>query len=203
MPKVVPIKDGYTPTQLRHLAATSKDANQSRRLLSIAAALDGMSRAEAAKIGGMDRQTLRDWSIASTSAVSKGSRMAGAGTSRGGCPKLSRRSSWRSSRRARIASWTASCVGAGLIYSASSLSASGRVSRADDRQALEAFRLLARQWPPEAPEARWRDHRGFQKNFPRILAAHLGGIVRHRPVEIWFQDEARIGQKNGRVRQWE
>ena len=61
MPKVVPIKDGYTPTQLRHLAATSKDTNQSRRLLSIAAALDGMSRAEAAKIGGMDRQTLRDW----------------------------------------------------------------------------------------------------------------------------------------------
>src|SRR5215203_6137269 len=61
MPKIVPIKDGYTPTQLRHLAATSKDANQSRRLLSIAAALDGMSRAEAAKIGGMDRQTLRDW----------------------------------------------------------------------------------------------------------------------------------------------
>ena len=30
-------------------------------LLSIAAALDGMSRWEAAKIGGMDRQTLRDW----------------------------------------------------------------------------------------------------------------------------------------------
>jgi hypothetical protein len=43
------------------LAAASKDANQSRRLLSIAAALDGMSRADAAKIGGMDRQRLRDW----------------------------------------------------------------------------------------------------------------------------------------------
>jgi len=22
------------------------------------------------------------------------------------------------------------------------------------------------------------------------------------PIEIWFQDEARIGQKNGLVRQW-
>ncbi len=30
-------------------------------MLSIAAALDGMSRAEAAKAGAMDRQTLRDW----------------------------------------------------------------------------------------------------------------------------------------------
>src|SRR5215208_7012327 len=112
MPNIVPIKDGYTPTQLRHLAATSKDANQSRRLLSISAALDGMSRAEAAKIGGMDRQTLRDW-------VHRFNERGLEGLKDGWCrdkprrrPKLSRRSSWRSSRRARIASWTASCVGA-------------------------------------------------------------------------------------------
>jgi transposase len=31
--------------------------------LAIAAVLDGASRAEAAKIGGMDRQPLRDWVI--------------------------------------------------------------------------------------------------------------------------------------------
>ena len=61
MPKVVEIKRSHTPAELRRLAARTKDANQSRRLLSIAAVLDGMSRAEAARIGGMDRQTLRDW----------------------------------------------------------------------------------------------------------------------------------------------
>ncbi len=61
MVKVVEIKSNHTPAELRRLAARTKDANQSRRLLSIAAVLDGMSRAEAAKIGGMDRQTLRDW----------------------------------------------------------------------------------------------------------------------------------------------
>lgn len=27
-------------------------------------------------------------------------------------------------------------------------------------------------------------------------------LPRHKPIEIWFQDEARIGQKNGVVRQW-
>jgi hypothetical protein len=27
-------------------------------------------------------------------------------------------------------------------------------------------------------------------------------VARGKPVEIWFQDEARIGQKNGLVRQW-
>ena len=61
MRRVVEIKPTHTPSELRRLAASTKDANQSRRLLSIAAVLDGMSRADAAKIGGMDRQTLRDW----------------------------------------------------------------------------------------------------------------------------------------------
>ena len=42
-------------------ARRSKDVNQSRRLLSLAAVRDGMDRGSAAKIGGMDRQTLRDW----------------------------------------------------------------------------------------------------------------------------------------------
>lgn len=57
----VAIKPSHTPAELRRLAARAMDAKQSRRLLSIAAALDEMSRAEAARIGGMDRQTLRDW----------------------------------------------------------------------------------------------------------------------------------------------
>jgi len=34
------------------------------------------------------------------------------------------------------------------------------------------------------------------------LSAHLADVPRGIPVEIWFQDEARIGQKNGVVRQW-
>ena len=46
---------------LRALARRSKDVNQSRRLLSLAAVRDGMDRGSAARIGGMDRQTLRDW----------------------------------------------------------------------------------------------------------------------------------------------
>src|SRR5262249_19552101 len=38
-----------------------KGRQPARRLLSLAAIRDGMSRTEAARIGGMDRQTLRDW----------------------------------------------------------------------------------------------------------------------------------------------
>ena len=43
------------------MAARSRDANQARRLLALVAVRDGVSREPAARIGGMDRQTLRDW----------------------------------------------------------------------------------------------------------------------------------------------
>jgi transposase len=61
MASAVSLRQDYSPDALRQLAARSKDARQSRRLLSLAAVLEGMSRTEAARIGGMDRQTLRDW----------------------------------------------------------------------------------------------------------------------------------------------
>src|SRR5215210_228341 len=61
MPAAVRMRSDFSAGELRRLAATTQNANQSRRLLSLAAVLDGMSRAQAARIGGMDRQTLRDW----------------------------------------------------------------------------------------------------------------------------------------------
>jgi transposase len=57
----VAVQGDYTSAELRRLAKQCRDARQARRLLSIAAVVDGASRAEAARIGGMDRQTLRDW----------------------------------------------------------------------------------------------------------------------------------------------
>lgn len=61
MPAAVSLRSDFTASALRRLAAASRHARQSRRLLSLAAVLDGMSRDAAARIGGMDRQTLRDW----------------------------------------------------------------------------------------------------------------------------------------------
>ena len=61
MPSAVKLREDYSAEELRALARRSKDVNQSRRLLSLAAVRDGMDRGPAAKIGGMDRQTLRDW----------------------------------------------------------------------------------------------------------------------------------------------
>ena len=57
----VPLKEGMSAEEFRAAAAAAKDANQARRLLALAGIRDGMSRKAAARIGGMDRQTLRDW----------------------------------------------------------------------------------------------------------------------------------------------
>ena len=58
-----PVRTDYAAGEVRRFTQRAKDAAQARRLLAIAAVLDGASREEAAKIGGMDRQTLRDWVI--------------------------------------------------------------------------------------------------------------------------------------------
>jgi transposase len=63
MGQAVAVRSDYTSGEVRQFAKQAKDAAQARRLLAIAAVLDGASRTEAAKIGGMDRQTLRDWVI--------------------------------------------------------------------------------------------------------------------------------------------
>ena len=47
----------------RRLARGEDDGRVAARRLALANALDGMSRAEAARAAGMDRQTLRDWVI--------------------------------------------------------------------------------------------------------------------------------------------
>ena len=57
----VPLREDFSAAEVRKLAARAKDVSRSRRLLSIAAIYDGMNRTQAATIGGMDRQTLRDW----------------------------------------------------------------------------------------------------------------------------------------------
>ena len=63
MGQAVAVRTDYTAGEVRRFAKRAKDAAQARRLLAIAAVLEGASREEAAKLGGMDRQTLRDWVI--------------------------------------------------------------------------------------------------------------------------------------------
>src|SRR3974377_2283289 len=61
MPSAVRLREDYLAEELGGRARGARGVNQSRRLLALAAVRDGMDRGSAAKIGGMDRQTLRDW----------------------------------------------------------------------------------------------------------------------------------------------
>lgn len=61
MSAAIALRDDFEADDLRGLAVKAKDADQARRLLALAAVYDGMDREEASRIGGMDRQTLRDW----------------------------------------------------------------------------------------------------------------------------------------------
>jgi len=63
MGQAIAVRMDYSAGEVRQFAKRARDSAQARRLLAIAAVLDGASREDAAKIGGMDRQTLRDWVI--------------------------------------------------------------------------------------------------------------------------------------------
>src|SRR5262249_31612091 len=64
-----PLRQDFDASQLRGLARKTKDGPQARRLLALAAIYDGATRTEAAKIGGVGLQIIRDWCCASTPAV--------------------------------------------------------------------------------------------------------------------------------------
>ena len=199
----IALRDDYDSIELRCLAKHSRDPRQVRRLLALAAVYDGMSRAEAAKVGGMDRQTLRDWAHRFNDEGADGLKnRPGAGRPRlltdeqmgelsvivetGPDPEIDGVVRWR---RVDLKTGDRRTLWRDL-------------QRAGDLRPSRRAVLLPHQRPAAAPQAGPAGDRGVQKNFPRTLAAHLAGLPKTKRVEIWFQDEARLGQKNGRVRIW-
>src|SRR3954453_8087511 len=74
MAAAVPVRADHDAAQLRALARQSEDADQPRRLLALAVIYDGGSRREAAKVGGVGLQTVRDWVLAFNEAGPSGPR---------------------------------------------------------------------------------------------------------------------------------
>src|SRR5215831_18140583 len=56
-----PLRQDFDAPQVRGLARRTNDGPQARRLLAVAAIYDGATRTEAAKIGGIGLQIIRDW----------------------------------------------------------------------------------------------------------------------------------------------
>lgn len=57
----IPVRDDFDGCTVRGLAKSTKNAAQARRLLALAEIYDGHSRSEAARIGGVTVQIVRDW----------------------------------------------------------------------------------------------------------------------------------------------
>ena len=63
MGRAIALRDDFDGPGLRHLAKRSKDGPQSRRLLALAEIYDGGRRTDAARIGGVGLQVIRDWVV--------------------------------------------------------------------------------------------------------------------------------------------
>jgi transposase len=61
MGQPIPLRADYDVTRLRWIARESEDAGQVRRLLALAVIYEGGSRTEAAEVGGVTLQVVRDW----------------------------------------------------------------------------------------------------------------------------------------------
>ena len=61
MGRKIALREDFDGPGLRRLAKASKDAGQSRRLLALAEIYDGAKRTDAARIGDVGLQVVRDW----------------------------------------------------------------------------------------------------------------------------------------------
>jgi transposase len=193
----------HTAAELRGFASKCRDTAQSRRLLAIAMVLDGSSRLQAAHQTGMDRQTLRDWvhrynetgiaGLLSRSAPGPTAKLTEAQMAElralvvaGPDPKQHQVVRWR-------------CVD---LCTEVARRFSVTVPERTIGKWLRKLKLTRLQPRPYHPKKDAAAQQAFKKNFSSILKEALLGTTAGTPVEIWFQDEARVGQKGTHTYVW-
>jgi transposase len=218
---VVITRMDHTPAELRALAAKSDDVDQARRPLAIAMALEGTLRLDAARQAGIDRQTLRDWVHRYNEGGVDGL------VSRkppGAAPKLTEPSPCHSIRLRRTEPWASLAQMAELrelviagpdpklhkVIRWRCLDLREEVARrfsviVPERTIgkwLRKLKLTRLQPRPYHPKKDAAAQEAFKKNFSTLLKEALLGTTAAAPVEIWFQDEARVGQKGSLSYVW-
>ena len=205
MPAGVKLRDDYRPTSFRALAGRSKDTNQSRRLLSLAAVRGGVGRGG----GGQDRRhgIARPGATGRTASTPRGR----TGLSTTGPPAARQRACRRSSGpsspslrrpgRAGPRSRRRRALAARRSRARHRRALGRLVSRAHGRKAPQEARIFAHERAAASPCRKRADRRSVQKNFPRAMKAHFGDASPRPQSKSGFRTESRFGQKNGLVRQ--
>jgi transposase len=198
----IPLRTDFTADALRVIARKSKDGPQARRLLALAAIYEGATRTEAARIGGVTRQIVRDWVVKLNAHGPEGL----IDRKPPGQPsKLD--DTHRAALAARIDAGPIPSVHGVVRWRLVDLIAwlweefritISKQTLSRELRAMEYRKLSARPRHHAKDEAAVA---AFKKTFPpawtrsrrRRLAASR---------EIWFCDEARVGQKNKITRRW-
>src|ERR1700748_1178346 len=198
MGQAIALRPDYDATQLRWLARESEDADQVRRLLALAVIYAGASRTEAAEAGGVTLQVVRDWVLRFNTHGPEGliDRKAPGQPSRlndehraalvamvenGPIPAVHEVVRWRI---IDLCQW---------LWEEYEVSVSKQTLSRELR--AMGYRKLSGRPRHHAQKAGAIE--AFKKKWPATLAR----IARRRGIdpdniEIWFGDEARIGQKN-------
>ncbi|HEY6675687.1 MAG TPA: IS630 family transposase [Terrimicrobium sp.] len=200
----VALRGDFKASQLRGLARKTKDGPQARRLLAVAAIYDGATRTEAAKIGGVGLQIIRDWVMRFNA---RGAAGLLDGKSPGQPSKLNDEQRQAIVRMIEsgpipaihgVVRWRLIDLSQWIYEEFRITVAKQTLSR--ELRAMGYRKLSARPRHHAQAEGAIED---FKKKFP----ARLGEVAREKAIdvgkiEIWFQDEARIGQKNKITRRW-
>ena len=199
----IDLRNDFDSVSLRRLAKRTRDATQSRRLLALAEVYDGGSRTDASRIGGVGLQIIRDWvlrfnargpdglvdgkSPGAPSKLNADHRRALAEVVEAGpVPAVDGVVRWR---RKDLARWLLGTFAISLDETT--------VGR--ELKALGFAKISAR---PRHYAQNELAVEAFKKNFPAELAKIRARLPKGVEIELWWQDEARIGQKNKLTRRW-
>ncbi|WP_291056687.1 IS630 family transposase, partial [Hyphomonas sp.] len=202
MAAAIGVRADQTPEDLRRFARRCGDPDQVRRLLAIALILDGGSRSEAAKLAGVTLQIVRDWvlrfnaegpeGLATRKAPGRASILNDEQRARlievveaGPIPAAHGVVRWR---LADLAQW---------VWDEFSVSVT-RHTLGRELRAMGYRKLSAR---PRHRGQKDDDIAIFKKASPPVWRKSAKASE-GTPIELWWQDEARIGQQTKLTRRW-
>ena len=208
MPRAIALRPDFSAADPRRLARRSKNAAQARRLLALAAIYDGGTRSEAARLGNVTPQIVRDRVVRFNAEGPAGlidrkapgptpllaaehRRALAARIDRGPTPAIHGAVRWR---LCDLGQWP---------WREFRVSVSPQTLSREVR-AMDYRKLSAR--PKHHAQAEGAIET-FKRTSPPRWQASLAGIGREQglgpdAVEVWFADEARVGRKNSIARRW-